>query len=119
MPQALAFRAQNQRERLAQHDVAEVFAAFAVQANGLETDVVQLVQRASEVLHGDHGHELERAGGGFCQHAGRFGTVAGGGDDRLHRKRRGRAQDRPDIVRIGDLIEHQHHAFLRQRLDIG
>ena len=40
------------------------------------------------------------------------------GDDRLDRERRRRAQDRADIVRIGDLVEHQHDAFLRQRIDI-
>ena len=42
-----------------------------------------------------------------------------GGDDRLHGERRRRAHDRADIVRIGDLVEHQHHAFERERLDVG
>ena len=55
----------------------------------------------------------------FGQHAGGLRAVAGGGDDRLDRKRRRRAQDRADIVRIGDLVEHQHDAFLGQRIDIG
>jgi hypothetical protein len=34
--------------------------------------------------------------------------VARGGDDRSDGKGGGRAQDRPDIVRVRDLIEHQH-----------
>ena len=42
-----------------------------------------------------------------------------GGDDGLDRERRCRAQDRADIVRIGDLVEHQHDAFMRQRVDVG
>jgi hypothetical protein len=48
-------------------------------------------------------------------------------DDRLDRKGGGRAQDGADIVRIGDLVEHQHDAVLGQavqirrfqRLDLG
>ena len=32
------------------------------------------------------------------------------GDHRVDREGRGSAQDRADIVRIGDLVEHQHGA---------
>ena len=45
------------------------------------------------------------------------GRVALRGDDRGRRKGRGRAEDRADIVRVGDLVEHQHHALRRQFLD--
>ena len=45
--------------------------------------------------------------------------MAAGGDDSLDRKRRRRAHDGADIVRIGDLVEHQHDALLRQGVDIG
>jgi hypothetical protein len=44
--------------------------------------------------------------------------VPRGRDDGLDGKGRRRAHDRADIVRIGDLVEHQHHAFLGERLDI-
>ncbi|MGY4377209.1 hypothetical protein ACVWZ3_004848 [Bradyrhizobium sp. i1.3.6] len=47
------------------------------------------------------------------------GLWRAGGDDRLHRESRCGAQDGADIVRIGDLVEHQHHAFLVQGLDVG
>ena len=43
--------------------------------------------------------------------------MPGGGDDRLHGERGRRAQDRADIVRIGDLVEHQHDAVLGQGVD--
>ena len=100
-------------------DCAEIFAAFAVEADGQEAAVVQLGQRAREILHQHQRHKLQRAGGGFRQHAGGLRAVARRGDDRLHREGRRRSHDRADIVRIGDLVEHQHDAFLRQRLDIG
>ncbi|MGY4489019.1 hypothetical protein ACVWWR_008210 [Bradyrhizobium sp. LM3.2] len=118
-PQALAFRAQHQRERLAQRDLGEIRAAFTVQPDGLETELVQRGQCAGEVLYRHDRYQLQRAGGGLGQHTGRFRTVARGGDDRLHGEGRSRAQDGADIVRIGDLVEHQHDAVLLQILDVG
>ena len=94
---------------------AEILAALAVEANGHEAAVVQLVQRAGEILHGHQWHQLQRAGGRLRQHPGRFGAVTRRGDDGLDREGRRRAQDGADIVRIGDLVEHQHDALLRQR----
>ncbi len=41
-----------------------------------------------------------------------------GGDDGLDAERCCRAQDRADIVRIGDLVEHQHDAVLRQFVEM-
>ena len=76
------------------------------------------VSARAQVLHGNDRHQFERARGGFRQHAGGFGAVPRRGDDRLDRERRRRAQDRADIVRIGDLVEHQHDALGRQRSDI-
>jgi len=73
---------------------------------------------AREILHGHDRHQLQRARCRFRQHAGRFGAVPRRGDDRLDRKRCRRAQDRPDIMRIGDLVEHQHDALKRQSIDI-
>ena len=36
----------------------------------------------------------------------------------LHREGRSRAQDRADIMRVGDLVEHQHGAFRGDVLDV-
>ncbi len=47
------------------------------------------------------------------------GTVPRRGDDRDDREGRRGAQNRADIMRIGDLVEHQHDAAVRQILDVG
>ncbi len=62
---------------------------------------------------------FERAGRGLRQRAGRVRAVPLRGHDGGGRERRGRAEDGADIVRIGDLVEHQHHALRRQVLDRG
>ena len=57
---------------------------------------------------------LQSAGRRFGQRAGEFGRMALGGDQRVDGEGRGGAQDRADIVRIGDLIEHDDEAVGRQ-----
>ena len=99
--------------------VGEVVAALAVEPDGEEAAIVQFGQRARQISHAHQRHQFQRAGGGFRQHAGGLRAVPGGDDDGLDRKRRGRAQDGADIVRVGDLVEHQHDALLRQRVDVG
>src|SRR4029077_10282762 len=76
-------------------------------------------QSARQVLHGDDRDQFERARRRLGQHAGGLRTVPRRGDDGFDGKRRGAAQDRPDIVRVGDLVEHQHDAGRRQILDVG
>ena len=50
---------------------------------------------------------LQPAGRRLGQHAGKLRAVALGDDDRLHGESGGRAKNRADIVRIGDLVEQQ------------
>ena len=50
---------------------------------------------------------LQRAGGGFCQHAGFLRAVPRGGDQRAGAEGDCRAHDGADIVRVGDLVEHE------------
>jgi hypothetical protein len=53
-------------------------------------------------------HVFETAGGALGEDAGGFGGVAGRGDDRLGVEGSGRADDRPEIMRVGDLVEHEN-----------
>ena len=57
---------------------------------------------------------LEPARGGLGERAREFRRVALGGDERVDGEGRGGAQDRPDIVRVRDLVEHDDEAVRRQ-----
>ena len=111
LAQALALGAEHQRERRAQRQSGEV-----VPRRSLSRPItrkprcLQRGQPARQVLHVDQRHVLERAGGGLGQHAGRLRAVARRGDDAVGGEGGGRAEDGADIVRIGDLVEHQHDA---------
>ena len=61
---------------------------------------------------------LEAAGSRFRQRPGEFGRVALGRDQRVDREGGAGAQDRADIVRVGDLVENQHEAVRGQIRDI-
>ena len=56
---------------------------------------------------------LKAAGCGFRDHASELGGVTLRHHQGIHTKRRRRTQDRTGIVRVGDLIEHQHNTALR------
>ena len=119
LPQALAFGAEHQRKRRAKFDRREIVGRAAVQADDEEAAFLQCGERARQILHDGDRHQFERARGGLCQHAGRLGAVARGGDDRRDREGRGRPQDRADIVRIGDLVEDEHDAGIGEIVDAG
>ena len=55
----------------------------------------------------------------FREHPGGFRAVPCGGDDGRDGERCCGAQNRPDIVRIGDLIEHEHNTGGGQILERG
>ena len=60
---------------------------------------------------------FKAAGRGFCGNAGELRGVTVRHHQGVDAKGRRGAQDRTDIVRVGDLIEHEHDAALRY--DIG
>ena len=60
---------------------------------------------------------FERAGRRLGERAGGVGAVPLRGDDGGGGKGRGRAEDGADIMRVGDLVEHQHNALRRQIVD--
>ena len=102
--------AEHQRERLTQLNLRKIRFAVAVEPNREKSTLLQLAQRARKILYCDDRNEIERARRGFSENTSCFGRMPRRDDDRAHREGRGRAQDRADIVRIGDLIEHQHNA---------
>src|SRR6188472_4714277 len=61
LPQALALRAQHQRQRCAQRRVAEVDIPGAVEADQEISTLAQRLERAGEILHRDDGYIFERA----------------------------------------------------------
>ena len=63
----------------------------------------------------DDRHMFEAAGGGFRQHARHLRRVAFGHDDGVDAEGRRRTQNRADIMRIGDLVEHENDAARRSR----
>ena len=69
----------------------------------------QLVERAGEIDHLDHRHRIERPGGRLGHRAALLGAAPLGHDHGAHGEGRGRTQDRAEIVRVVDLVEHQHH----------
>ena len=83
----------------------------------LEAGLVQLAQRVGEVAHLDQVDMLQRAGGGFRQHARFLRAVARGGDQRAGAEGDGRAHDRADIVRVGDLVEHDDQSCVAERVE--
>ena len=69
----------------------------------------ELLERSGQVDHLDHGDEVEGARGRLGHDAAELGAAPLGQDYGAHLESRGRAQDSAEIVRIVDLVEHQHH----------
>ena len=115
MPSAPSTRASGARSS----SVGKIVGRAAVEADGQEAALFERHKAARQVLHAHDRDQFERAGRRLGQHPGSLRTVPRRGDDGFDGKRRGAAQDRSDIVRVGDLVEHQHDAGRRQFLDVG
>ena len=72
----------------------------------MTVELLQLGQRAREVLHQRDRHVLERAGGRLGQRAVERRAVPSRHDEPGRAEHRGRAQDGADVVRVGHLVEH-------------
>ena len=64
------------------------------------------IERARQIDRADQWHGVERAGGSLGQCAGCRRRAVLSDNDGIGAERRRRAQDRTDIVRIADLVEH-------------
>ena len=103
-----------QSERAGERDLVEGRGAFGVEADAEIAQVAQFGQRAGEVGDRADRHVLEPAGGGFGVRAGKLRRMALGRDQRVDCEGRGGAQDRPDIVRVGDLVKDEDQAVRRK-----
>ena len=101
------FGTEHQRDPRRSERILELRLRFAGQADPPEAGVANFLERAGEVDDPRPRHALERPGRGFGQRPAFGRGVAVLRDDSDRPERRGRAQDRADIMRIGDLVEHQ------------
>ena len=90
---------------------------------GIEPDppiahVPHLGERPRQVGDAANRHVLEPAGSRLRQRAGELGRVALGRDKRVDGEGGGGAQNRADIVRVGDLVKNQHQSVRGQIRDV-
>jgi uncharacterized membrane protein len=125
--QPFAFRADNESHRLGERSRGEVGVTGAVKADAERAVLAQHGKRAGEIPDNCDRDIFKCARGGLGEHAGRLRAVTGGRHQGLDRKCRSRSQDGSDIVRVGDLVEHQQQSRSgdvldggrRQRLSLG
>ena len=79
----------------------------AVEADNSEAGGLQLVERPRQVRHEGDRHEFQRAGRGFGEDAIERRAVPARHDQARGSEHGRRAQDGADVMRVGDLIEHQ------------
>ena len=92
----------------------------AVEPDPPEARLGDFLQRSGEVDDADPRHALQRARRGLGQRAAFARRMAILGDDADRPERRGGAEDRADIMRVGDLVEHQQGgAFGRVGEDVA
>ena len=114
LAQALALGAEHERDGPRQRLVFDQVLGRAVEAERDAALLLQLGEGARKVLHQRDGNELERAGGGLRQRAVERRAVAARHDQAGGAEHGGRAQDGADVVRVGDLVEHDERARLRR-----
>ena len=90
-----------------------------VEADHEAAELLELGERAGKVLHQRHGHVLERARGRLGERAVERRAVAAGHDEAGRAERRARAQDGADVVRVGDLVEHDDGPARAARDQLG
>ena len=111
---ARALGAQHQRDALRAERVFEVGVGIAGQPDPPEAGLGDLFQRAGEVDDARPRHALESARCGLGEDAALGRRMAVLGDDPDRSEGRGRAQDRADIMRVGDLVEDEQHGAFRR-----
>ena len=86
---------------------------LGIEAEHLEAAPLERLDGVAEIADLDQRHQIERAGRRLGHHPGLAGRVARGGDHRVGPEGAGGAQDRADIVRVGDLVEDDHQVERR------
>ncbi len=106
------FGAQHKRDARRPERLFEIHLRFAGKPDAPEAGFADLLERAREVDHPRPRHALQRARRRFGERAAFGRRMAVLGDDPDGSERRRRAQDRADIVRVGDLVENQEQGAL-------
>ena len=117
-PQAAVFGAENERQRPFEPRRLQRRRRFRIEADAPIAEIAELAHRSREVGHRADRHVLEAAGGGLGERAGEFGRVPLGRHQRVDGEGGAGAQDRADVVRIGDLVEHDDEAVGGQLGDV-
>jgi hypothetical protein len=104
--QTLVFRAQHQREWACKVGCLECLPRTALKTNALNARLAEFHKRAGQVCNMYDGNVFHRARRRLGQRAVEGRAVAPGHDESACIKRRGRAQDRPDIVRVRHLVKY-------------
>ena len=109
LAQAFAFGAEHKRKRSRQRRVLESLVCLFGEPHPQITALAQLREALREILDEDHWHDVERSARGFGEHAGERRAVPLGQDEAACAESRRRAQSGADILRVGDLIEHEQN----------
>jgi hypothetical protein len=109
LAQAFAFGAEDKRKRSRQRRILESLACLLGEPHPQIASLAQLRETLREVLDEDHRHDVERSARGFGEHAGERRAVPLGQDEAACAESRRRAQCGADILRVGDLIEHEQN----------
>ncbi len=104
-----ALGAQHQSDRAARIGLGQAAVGGAVEADAPEPGRLQPLERPAQVAGLQVGQVLEGPGGRLGQNAGFGGGVVARRDHRRGAERGGRTQDGADIVRVGHLVEQNHH----------
>ena len=115
LAQALALGAQNERQRRGVGARPELLWCLRVETDDPEPAALERLDGVPKVAHLDERHQVQGSRGGFGHDARLARRVARRRHHRVGAEGAGGAQDRPDIVGVGDLIEDYHQA---QRGDI-
>jgi hypothetical protein len=115
-PEARALRAEHERDPWRAERLPKVGIGVAREPYAPEAGVSDLFERARQIDDSDPRHPLERSGCRFGDDAAFGGRVAVLGHDSERAECRRRAEDRADVVRIGDLVEDEQHGALAGRV---
>jgi hypothetical protein len=102
---ALALGAKNQGDTITGDGAFDRTVGVAVEADAGKAHGANFLQCPSEILDLDPLDPVEGAGGRLGENAGFGGGVATGGDDRVGGEGDRGAEDRADVVRVGDLVK--------------
>src|SRR5947209_1922179 len=119
VPEARAFRAEHECYTRRAKRVLEIGVGFASEADAPKSSLADFVEGSGKIDHPRPRHSFERSRRCLGQRSAFWRGVTVLGDDADRSEGRRRAQDRADVMRVGDLIEHeQHRAFVRAGQDL-